>query len=104
MITQNIATTVISRVVVLLLMLGAQSTVHAQITGLDFPGSSAVSTTMRFKFTNPQDNGLPIYGPGGNGVTYIWRAYPRRQAGYYTAFFWGNDDGKNSLDTFLWTA
>lgn len=36
-------------------------------TGLDFPGSDAVpnSTTMRFKFTNPQNNGLPIYGPGG---------------------------------------
>ena len=75
-------------------------------TGLDFPGSAAVpnSTTMRFKFTNPQNNGLPIYGPGGNGLTYIWRAYPRQQSGYYTAFFWGNDDGQNNLNTFLWTS
>ena len=48
---------------------------------------------MRFRFLDP----LPIYP-----ATYIWRAYPRRQAGYYTAFFWGNDDGKNTLDTFLW--
>jgi hypothetical protein len=63
------------------------------VSGLDFPGSAAVSTTMRFEFVNPQNAGLPIYGPGGNGVTYIWRAYPRRQAGYYTAFFWGNSDG-----------
>ncbi len=31
---------------------------HAQITGLDFPGSSAVTTTMRFKFSSPQDNRL----------------------------------------------
>ncbi|MGD9597423.1 MAG: hypothetical protein AB7G76_03510 [Steroidobacteraceae bacterium] len=74
----------------------------AQETGLDFPGNAAVETTMRFKFANPQDNGLPIYGPNGNGVTYIWRAYPRRQAGYFTAFFWGNDDGRGNLDTFLW--
>jgi hypothetical protein len=74
------------------------------VTGLDFPGSAAVSTTMRFKFVNPHTNGLPIYGPGGNGVTYIWRAYPRQQAGYYTAFFWGNDDGQGNLNTFLWTA
>ena len=66
------------------------------VTGLDFPGSAAVSTTMRFKFVNPHTNGLPIYGPGGNGVTYIWRAYPRQQAGYYTAFFWGNDDGQGN--------
>ena len=75
-------------------------------TGLDFPGSDAVpnSTTMRFKFTNPQNNGLPIYGPGGNGLTYIWRAYPRQQSGYYTAFFWGNDDGRGDLSTFLWTS
>lgn len=61
--------------------------------GLDFPGSAAVATTMRFRFLNP----LPIYP-----ATYIWRAYPRQQAGYYTAFFWGNDDGKGTLDTFLW--
>lgn len=76
--------------------------VVAQTTGLDFPGNAAVSTTMRFKFTSPQSNGLPIYGPGGQGVTYIWRAYPRRQAGYWTAFFWGNDDGRGDLSTFLW--
>ncbi|MCB1624262.1 MAG: hypothetical protein KDI32_06720 [Pseudomonadales bacterium] len=37
---------------------------------------------MRFRFTNP----LPIYP-----ATYIWRVKPRRQNGYYTAFFWGND-------------
>ena len=71
-------------------------------TGLDFPGNAAVNTTMRFKFANPHMNGLPIYGPGGQGVTYIWRAYPRQQAGYWTAFFWGNDDGGGSLSTFLW--
>src|SRR5262249_8390967 len=60
-------------------------------SGLDFPGSAAVASTMRFRFSDPENAGLPIYGPGGNGVTYIWRAYPRQQNGYYTAFFWGND-------------
>lgn len=79
----------------------------ATIYGLDFPGSSPVATTIRFKFTNPQNNGLPIYGPYGNGVTYIWKAYPRAQkspamGGYYTTFFWGNDDGAGTLKTFLW--
>jgi hypothetical protein len=61
------------------------------VTGLDFPGSAAVASTMRFQFTRPDLNGLPIYGPFHAGVTYVWRAYPRRQGGYYTAFFWGND-------------
>jgi hypothetical protein len=59
-------------------------------TGLDFPGSASVSTTMRFRFSNPQKHDLPIYGPNGTGVTYIWKAYPRKQSGYYTTFFWGN--------------
>ncbi|PYR97136.1 MAG: hypothetical protein DMG16_25650, partial [Acidobacteria bacterium] len=54
----------------------------AGITGLDFPGNAGVHNTMRFKFTNP----LAIYP-----ATYIWRAYPRQQNGYYTTFFWGND-------------
>lgn len=37
-------------------------------------------------------------------ATYLWRALPRRQRGYYTAFFWGNDDGKGTLDTFFWAS
>lgn len=62
--------------------------------GLDFPGSAGVRGTMRFRFTRP----LAIYP-----ATYIWRALPRRQSGYYTAFFWGNDDGQDDLRTFVWT-
>lgn len=62
-------------------------------TGLDFPGNAGVKRTLRFRFQNP----LPIYP-----ATYIWRAYPKRQAGYYTTFFWANDDGQNNLNTVLW--
>lgn len=72
------------------------------MTGLDFPGSAAVATTMRFKFDRPDLNGLPIYGPSNAGVTYIWRAYPRQQSGYYTAFFWGNDNGGDNNTGFRW--
>lgn len=72
----------------------AASASSSPLFGLDFPGSAAVAGTMRYRFVRP----LAIYP-----ATYIWRAYPRRQAGYYTAFFWGNDDGKGGLDTFLWT-
>lgn len=68
------------------------------LSGLDFPGSAAVKNgdTMRFRFLNP----LAAYP-----ATYIWRAYPRQQAGYYTAFFWGNDTPSGlggDLGTFLW--
>lgn len=53
------------------------------IRGLDFPGSAGVRSTMRFGFESPLD---------ASPATYIWRAYPRQQSGYYTAFFWGNRD------------
>jgi hypothetical protein len=67
------------------------------LSGLDFPGSAATSGTIRFRFTNPL---LAIYP-----ATYIWRVYPRQQAGYYTTFFWGNDGefdwgGVYGADTF----
>jgi hypothetical protein len=62
-------------------------------SGLDFPGSAGVQTTMRFRFTNP----LPIYP-----ATYIWRAYPRQQPSYYTTFFWGNDNGCGCISDFAW--
>ena len=59
------------------------ATVTAIMTGLDFPGNVAVTTTMRFEFTSP----FAAYP-----ATYIWRAYPREQAGYYTSFFHANNN------------
>src|SRR5438309_7392040 len=60
---------------------------QAQITGLDFHGNVGdLISTIRFKFNNPHTTGLPIYGPGGAGATYIWRIYPRQQTGFYTTF------------------
>jgi len=55
--------------------------------GLDFGGNDSTTGTVRFRFTNP----LAQYP-----ATYMWRVLPRRQSGYYTAFFWGNDG------TFFW--
>lgn len=78
---------------------------RVQQTGLDFPGSAATASTIRFKFTDPHSTGLPIYGTSGAGVTYIWKCYPRAGQGsdYWTTFFWGNDDGTGVIATcFLW--
>ena len=61
--------------------------------GLDFEGNASTSGTVRFKFTNP----LAIYP-----ATYIWKVFPLQQSGYYTTFFWGNDDGAGNLNTFQW--
>ena len=58
--------------------------------GLDFPGSGGVNETMRFEFTSP----LSPYP-----ATYIWRAYPRQQPSYYTAFFWANNGGVSGEQT-----
>jgi hypothetical protein len=48
---------------------------------------------MRFRFRDP----LPQYP-----ATYIWRVYPRFQPGFFTAFFWGNDDDQGDKSTFTW--
>jgi len=61
--------------------------------GLDFQGNASTTGTVRFRFTNP----LAIFP-----ATYLWKFFPRRQAGYFTTFFWGNDDGRGDLNTFLW--
>ncbi len=61
------------------------------ITGIDFPGSAGVKKTMRIEFSDP----LPAYP-----ATYIWRAYPRQQLSYYTAFFWGNNGSFYSKNTY----
>jgi len=52
----------------------------ARRSGLDFQGSASSARTVRFRFKKP----LRIYP-----ATYLWRAFPRRQSGYYTTFFWG---------------
>ena len=79
-------------------------------TGLDLPGSAALSNgeTIRFRFLNPQDNGLPIYGPGGQGVTVIWQTYPKSgQSGFWTHFFYAKETGAlwpNGTQSYYWGA
>jgi hypothetical protein len=73
------------------------------LTGLDFAtnaGAQSNANSVRFKWTGSAL--VPIYGTSGNGVTYIWKYRPAQQNGYYSTFFWGNDDGQGNLNTFLW--
>lgn len=74
------------------------STLQAQTTGLDFPsnGDTPKDTFVAFQFLNPQNNGLPFWGPEGGGTTFIWKYQPRQQAGYYVTFWWSNNG------SFLW--
>jgi hypothetical protein len=76
----------------------------ATVTGLEFPRNDQVpdGETVRFKFTDPHTNGLPIYGLPGSGVTYIFKVRPKQQTGYYTTFFWANDNGIGDLTNFEW--
>ena len=67
-------------------------------TGLNFPsnGDAPANAFIAFQFHNPQNIGLPIWGPGGQGVTYIWKYRPRQQYGYYTTFFWSHNGNFDS--------
>jgi hypothetical protein len=66
-------------------------------TGLDFPSNNNGSNAfVAFQFANPQNNGLPMWGPNNAGTTYIWKIRPRQQTGYYVTFWWSNNG------SFLW--
>ncbi len=54
-------------------------------TGLLFPSNGEGSVRLRFTGAN-----LVNFYP----ATYIWKIRPNQQSGYYTTFFWGQDDGK----------
>lgn len=59
-----------------------------EITALDFPGNgSAVAY-----FDDPHTNGLPAYGTGGAGVTYITKCYPKEKdpVDFYGQIWWGD--------------
>jgi hypothetical protein len=78
-------------------VLDTRPPIVTSMKGLDFPGHAGLANgfeTVRFRFFNP----LAIYP-----ATYIWRAHPRQQNSYYSAFFWGNDDGQDDLNTFFAT-
>jgi hypothetical protein len=64
-------------------------------TGLDFPsnGDSPSGAFVAFQFLNPQNNGLPMWGPSNQGVTYIWKYRPRQQSGYYVTMWYSRADG-----------
>lgn len=64
-------------------------------TGLDFPsnGDSPANAFVAFQFLNPQNDGLPMWGPNDAGVTYIWKYRPRQQDGYYVTMWYSRADG-----------
>jgi len=61
--------------------------------GLKFPsnGDEPVDAFVAFQFDNPQNDGLPIWGPNKQGVSYIWEYFPIQQRGYYVTFWWANN-------------
>jgi hypothetical protein len=65
------------------------------LQGLSFPsnGDAPADAFVAFQFANPQNNGLPLWGPSGQGATYMWKYRPRQQNGYYVTFWWSRGDG-----------
>ena len=63
---------------------------------LQFPtnisGSDTGAPYAVIEFANPQNNGLPIWGPSNAGVTVIRRLKVQNQTGYYAQFWWSSSD------------
>ncbi len=70
------------------------------VNGLQFPanGDSPINAFIAFQFLNPQDDGLPIWGPSHQGVTWIWQYKPYQQAGYYVTFWWAENSNNFTWD------
>ncbi len=64
-------------------------------TGLDFPsnGDAPADAFVAFQWLDPQDSGLPIWGPDNRGATYIWKYCPRQQNGFYVTMWYSRADG-----------
>jgi len=64
---------------------------------LDFPsnvtGADQLAPFVALQFDDPHLDGLPFAGPGGAGVTYMWRVLQRAQTGYYVTLWWAEGDG-----------
>ena len=64
---------------------------------LEFPSNiSGTDTSAPFvalQFSNPQSDGLPIWGDANNGVTVVWKVKMAQQTGYYAMFWWSRGDG-----------
>ena len=74
------------------LMLSSAMPAESQQFGLEWDGSGSA---RRMLYWNSPP---PIYGPNGQGMTYVFRVFPRKKivpqnspTGYYTTFFWGNN-------------
>ena len=75
-------------------------------TGLNFPsnGDAPANAFVAFQWFNPQDNGLPMWGPDNKGATYIWKYRPRQQDGYYVTMWYSRADGHFNQGTPLYDA
>ncbi len=64
---------------------------------LDFPsnvtGGDQSAPLVALQYDDPHLDGLPFAGPGGAGVTYLWRVNQRAQTGYYVTLWWSQGDG-----------
>lgn len=56
-------------------------------------GGDQSAPLVALQFDDPHLHGLPFAGPGGAGVTYMWRVKQRAQTGYYVTLWWSQGDG-----------
>ena len=69
--------------------------------GLQWPSNNYELNALTLAYIlNPQNDGMPIWGPSGNGATYIWEYKPVQQAGYYAVLWWAGLAQANDTNYF----
>lgn len=66
-----------------------------RLSGLRFPSNDEAPAApfVAIQFDAPQNNGLPLWGPSGQGTTWIWEIIPRQHTGFYVTFWHSQGDG-----------
>jgi hypothetical protein len=73
----------------------------SDLYGLQWPSNNYETNALTLAYIlNPQTDGMPIWGPSGNGATYIWEYKPVQQAGYYAVLWWAGLAQANDTNFF----
>lgn len=62
------------------------------LNSIQLPANGDTSADVKLRFQRPDNNGLPIWGPGNAGITILQRVKSRTQTGYYSWIFYGPGD------------
>ncbi len=86
---------------ILRLNISIAAVLSSDLYGLQWPSNNYEANALTLAYIlDPQNDGMPIWGPNGNGATYIWEYKPFQQNGYYAVLWWAGLAQANDTNFF----